>query len=78
MNFFKLRKAIYNEHILSEATLPFRGFLRILIISNKLLSGDTFSQGLHALKDMVLIPTSITNSCQSMVQTSYLPNYSIC
>ena len=69
-SFFKSRKTIYNEHTLPEATLPFRGFLRILTIVNKLLSEDTFSQDLHDLMDLVLSSTSITKSCQSMAQTS--------
>ena len=55
---------------LPEATLPFRGFLRIHTIGNKFLSRDTFSQDLHDLMDLVLSSTSITKSCQSMVQTS--------
>ena len=67
---FKSGKTIYNEYTLPEATLPFRGFLRIIIIGNKLLFRDTFSQDLCDLMDLVLSSTSITKSCQSMVQTS--------
>ena len=51
-SFFKSRKTIYNEHTLPEATLPFRGFLRILTIGNKLLSEDTFSQDLQMFSIM--------------------------